>query len=159
MPQPTLHPKTGTYQFRRRVPADVLRLLGGPPVVKASLGTKGLREAKRRFIAMAAEVDARWDMLRKSVQNLDDEQVEALGGEVYRDILARVGEDRGPWLADAYGGLRAMGEMVELSYDTRSHSLIEVNLAQDPTSRAGRSTRSRCVVSATTRRSASSDSA
>lgn len=64
---------------------------------------------------MAAEVDARWDMMRKGIQNLDDEQVEAIGGEVYRDILSRAGKDRGPWLAHAYGGLRAMGEMIDLS--------------------------------------------
>ncbi len=115
MPQPTLHPKTGTYQFRRRVPADVLRLVGGPPVVKASLGTKDLREAKRRFIAVAARFDARWDMLRRGVQDLDDEQVEAIGGEVYRDILARAGKNRGPWVGHAYYGLRAAGELIDLS--------------------------------------------
>ena len=118
MPQPTLHPKTGTYQFRRRVPADVLRLVGGPPVVKASLGTKDLREAKRRFIAMAAQFEARWDMLRRGVQDLDDEQVEAIGGEVYRDILARAGKNRGPLVGHAYGGLRAVGEMIDLSGET-----------------------------------------
>lgn len=114
MPQPTLHPKTGMYQFRRRVPADLRQLHGKPREVKASLGTKDLREAKRRFIAMAAEVDARWDMLREGVQNLDDEQVEAISGEVYRDILSRASKDRGPLLVHSYGGLRAVGEMIDL---------------------------------------------
>lgn len=42
------HPKTGVYYFRRRVPADLVDLIGKHEI-KRSLKTKDCSDAKRRF--------------------------------------------------------------------------------------------------------------
>src|SRR5271157_4784421 len=56
MPQPFKHPKTGTYYFRKVVPAPLRKALGRTEF-RENLRTKDLREAKRRYPEVAARVD------------------------------------------------------------------------------------------------------
>ncbi|MGW9820294.1 uncharacterized protein DUF6538 [Methylorubrum extorquens] len=88
MSRPWPHPKTGVFWFRRRVPKDLLALVGRREE-KASLGTKDVGEAKRRFAAHAAKVEARWANLRAGVRRLNLLEVNAIAGEVYDDLIAR----------------------------------------------------------------------
>ena len=102
MARPTKNPKTANYQFRKRVPVDVRRLVGGPAIVKVTLSTKDPAKAAEEFRKRDVEFEGRWAEIRKGVQHLDYETVEALGGEVYRNLLARPGKVRGVWVHHSY---------------------------------------------------------
>jgi hypothetical protein len=56
MAQPWKHPKTGTYYSRKAVPTE-LRTALGKVEWEASLKTKDLSEAKRRYLGAAAEYE------------------------------------------------------------------------------------------------------
>lgn len=88
MSRPWPHPKTGVFWFRRRVPKDLLALVGRREE-KASLGTKDVGEVKRRFAAHAAQVEARWANLQAGVRRLNLLEVNVIAGEVYEDLIAR----------------------------------------------------------------------
>ncbi|GJE83207.1 site-specific integrase [Methylorubrum thiocyanatum] len=88
MSRPWPHPKTGVFWFRRRVPKDLLALVGRREE-KASLATKDVGEAKRRHAAHAAQVEARWANLRAGVRRLNLLEVNAIAGEVYDDLIAK----------------------------------------------------------------------
>lgn len=87
MSRPFKHPKTGIYQFRKRVPDD-LRALVDKTEEKASLGTRDAAEAKIRHARKLAEVEERWRMLRAGVLSLNEKQAVAIGGEIYRRLIA-----------------------------------------------------------------------
>ena len=65
MTHPWKHPKTGMYWLRKRVPRDLLALVGKREE-KFSLATKDAAEAKRRFVKALADVEARWTALRSA---------------------------------------------------------------------------------------------
>jgi len=88
MSRPWPHPKTGVFWFRRRVPRDLLALVGKREE-KASLGTKEVGEAKRRHAAHAALVESRWANLRSGVQQLNMLEVHAIAGEFYEDLVPK----------------------------------------------------------------------
>ena len=104
MARATQHPKTGMYQLRKRVPVDVRRIVGGPEVVKVTLGTKDPTRAAEEFRRRDAEIEASWAELRKGRQNLDHKTVEALEGEVYRNLIVRPGKNRGIWVHHSHAG-------------------------------------------------------
>jgi integrase len=81
MPRP-FRDSNGSYHVRVRVPKD-LRALIGKGVEKRSLGTKDPVEAKRRYPAALAEIQARWDNLRKEATTLTERQAHALAQTVY----------------------------------------------------------------------------
>ena len=58
MPQPFKHPKSSVYYYRKVIPAALRRALGNKHEFRASLGTKDLREAKRKYPEAAAKIDA-----------------------------------------------------------------------------------------------------
>ena len=64
MARPWKHPKTGVYHLRRRVPADLVKLVGRE-IEKRSLGTKDPTEAKALHFAATIEVEERWANLKK----------------------------------------------------------------------------------------------
>lgn len=115
MARPTKHSKTGVYYLRKRVPRDLVPVVGSA-FVKQSLGTKDPAEAKIAHRAKEALLDVRWTELRRGCQTLDDRQVAALAGEVY----ARLRDDlppgfRGMPVMHRFGWLRwsceiALGE-------------------------------------------------
>ncbi len=59
MSRPTKHRRTGVYQFRMRVPADLVAQVGREEVTR-SLSTKDPVQAKRRFAEVRAEFEALW---------------------------------------------------------------------------------------------------
>ncbi len=84
MARPFKHPKTGMYWLRRRVPADLIALVGKREEL-LSLKTKDASEAKRLHAAALAELEARWDQLRAGTVKLSER--EAL--EIARDLFDR----------------------------------------------------------------------
>ncbi|WP_312857840.1 DUF6538 domain-containing protein [Mesorhizobium zhangyense] len=98
MPSPTRNPDTGIFQYRVRVPTDLVERAKGKSImlpvdgrhrpvkigvqVKVSLSTRDLREAKERFREVDAIVQTYWDGLRKGPQPLTMKQVYALAGEM-----------------------------------------------------------------------------
>jgi integrase len=94
MPRPLKHKKTGVYQLRRRVPADLVKLVGKKEV-KVSLGTKDPAEAKARHFAEIFKLEERWANLRKGQQALSGKQVQALVGDIYRAKVAEHADDPG----------------------------------------------------------------
>ncbi|QEE41039.1 MULTISPECIES: DUF6538 domain-containing protein [unclassified Methylobacterium] len=94
MARPWKHPKTGVYHLRRRVPADLVKLVGRE-IEKRSLGTKDPTEARARHFAATMEVEERWANLRKGNQPLSNRQVQALAGEIYSRKVAEHADDPG----------------------------------------------------------------
>lgn len=86
MSRPWPHPKTGVFWFRKRVPKDLLALVGKREE-KASLGTKEVGEAKRRHAALATLVDQRWENLRAGVRRLNLLEINAIAGEFYENLV------------------------------------------------------------------------
>ncbi|MGH6761196.1 MAG: DUF6538 domain-containing protein [Phyllobacterium sp.] len=87
MSRPSKHPRTGIYQFRKRVP-DTLRLLIGKTEEKVSLRTRDPAAAKVLHAKVLAEVEDRWRLLLAGVQSLSEKQATAIGGEIYRSLIA-----------------------------------------------------------------------
>lgn len=88
MSRPQKHPKTGIYQFRKRVPEKLQGLLGKKEE-KLSLSTRNLAEAKVLHARIAAEVEERWHLLAAGSQSLSERQAMGVAGEVYRDLVAQ----------------------------------------------------------------------
>ncbi|WMT91940.1 DUF6538 domain-containing protein [Pelagibacterium sp. H642] len=103
MATPFLHPKSGVWYFRKAVPEHLQPLLGRKEE-KFSLHTKDLAVARRRFAQAAADVQARWDDLQRQPlvpepvreQSLTLQQIVAMAGEFYHDLLRRYGKHPGP---------------------------------------------------------------
>jgi len=95
MTRPRKHPRTGVYEFRKRVP-DRLRPLVGKREVKRSLKTKDPVLARERHAAVAAETEAQWNLLASGGSTLGTptpvrlthKQIVALSGEFYRRTVA-----------------------------------------------------------------------
>ncbi|MGO8297950.1 DUF6538 domain-containing protein [Rhizobium ruizarguesonis] len=92
MSRPQKHPKTGIYQFRKRVPEKLQGLLGKKEE-KLSLGTRNLAEAKVLHARIAADVEERWHLLAAGSQSLSEKQAMGVAGEVYRDLIAQYDEN------------------------------------------------------------------
>ena len=83
MARPWKHPKTGIYWLRKRVPDDLVRLVGKREE-KRSLGTRDPIEAKRHHAAALAEIELRWSNLRsrpKALTELEAFELAALVGD------------------------------------------------------------------------------
>lgn len=97
MANPWKHPKTGVYYHRKRVPKDLVSVVGSI-LVKSSLRTKDPAEARARYREKDQQVETRWAALRLAIENgpiyLDDAQVEAIAGEIYTEYLARFSKIR-----------------------------------------------------------------
>lgn len=100
MAGPWPHPKTGILYYRKATPPDLMaarRRLAefGIKVtreIQRSLGTKDKKPAERRYLEIAAEVEAEWDrwraVLRDGPQPLTHSQQVALAGEHAKAFLA-----------------------------------------------------------------------
>ena len=73
MARPWKHPKTGIYWLRKRVPDDLLRLVGKREE-KQSLGTRDPAAAKRLHAAALADVELRWSNLRSPPKALNERE-------------------------------------------------------------------------------------
>jgi len=87
MARPWKHPKTGIYWLRKRVPEDLLRLVGKREE-KRSLGTRDPVAAKRLHAVALADIELRWSNLRAPRKALSEREA--------FDLAAPLGEG---WLA------------------------------------------------------------
>jgi integrase len=101
MAAPMKHPATGVYWFRKVVP-PALRAAVGKREIKRTLGTKDAREARRRYAAVAAEVERLLAAAERGqqAQRLTFQQVVALSADWYRTALAEAEPNPAP--ADEY---------------------------------------------------------
>lgn len=80
MSRPWKHPNSGVYWFRRAVPAD-LRALVGKREEKQSLQTKDPATARQRHAKALAEVEQRWESLRRGHHSLSEAEAHAIAAE------------------------------------------------------------------------------
>lgn len=85
MSRPWKHPKTGVYWLRKRVPHDLLAVIGKPEA-KRTLGTKDPEEAKRRHSAALVELEAQWANLRAGPRTLSEVEAHALVAYLYGEL-------------------------------------------------------------------------
>lgn len=103
MARPTAHPKTGIYLFRKRVPENLIKLVGKREE-KISLKTRDPNEAKIAHARVAAEVQERWQRLSAGVQTLSHKQAIGIAGEIYHSMVAEHEDDP----QKAPGGMTAL---------------------------------------------------
>ena len=115
MTRPWQHPKTGIFWLRKRVPKDLL-LLVGKREEKLSLATRDPAEAKRRLVKALADVENRWAALRSAptepsrrieavVTTLSEREAHLRAEWMYSYWLARHRDnpsDQTFWPLDAY---------------------------------------------------------
>jgi len=94
MPQPLKHPKTHVYYYRKVVPQRLRSKLGRTEF-RISLGTKDLRDAKRRYPEKAAEVEAKLAQAGGDPVYLTHKQIVALTGAWYRRMLEKYDDEPG----------------------------------------------------------------
>lgn len=94
--RPWRHPKTGMYWFRRRVPKELQPLLGRCEE-RRTLGTKEPALAGTRYLQAAAEVDDRWDVLRRTLAALEGvpQGTEATASALRSRLIAPSANGRG----------------------------------------------------------------
>lgn len=80
MRYPNLVQRRGTYYIRRRVPADLLPIWDGGPVIMKSLNTRDRRTAVELFHAAQGELQKKFDDIRK-----DHAQRSARASQVEQD--------------------------------------------------------------------------
>jgi len=88
MSRPSKHPKTGVYQLRRRVPADLVDLIGKNEV-KRSLGTKDRNEAAIRHAKALADIDEEWRLLRSGPREFTEDEAAALAADIAERWVAK----------------------------------------------------------------------
>ena len=82
MSRPWKHPKSGVYWLRKRVPDDLLKLVGKREE-KRSLLTRDPFEAKRRHAEALAEIEERWATLRSGPKILTEKEAHHLAMVVH----------------------------------------------------------------------------
>lgn len=94
MATPWKHPSSGIYWLRRRVPADLVGLVGRREE-KRSLRTRDPAEAKSAYLKAAAELEARWSSLRQGTKRISHKEATAIAGEFYRRLVSDHENDPG----------------------------------------------------------------
>lgn len=91
MAQPFKHPKTGVYYIRRKVPAELVPLLGRE--FKHSLRTKDAAEARRRYPMRYEQSELVFETARRQLkgeQAFTNEQLHGIAHEWYEQELERL---------------------------------------------------------------------
>lgn len=88
MSRPQKHEKTGVYQLRRRVPLDLVDLVGKREI-KRSLGTKDRNEAAIRHAKALADLDEEWRLLRDGPKEFTADTAAALANDVAERWITR----------------------------------------------------------------------
>lgn len=94
MARPYKHPKTGIYYYRQKTPADLRGKLGDK-IISRSLRTRDPQEAKIRNANEVRKQALIWDGYRKAPKPLTFQQIVALSGTLYHDLMAARGAE--PW--------------------------------------------------------------
>jgi uncharacterized protein DUF6538 len=82
MSRPWKHPKSGVYWVRKRVPDDLLKLVGKREE-KRSLQTRDPGEAKRRHAEALVEIEGRWANLRAGPKALTEREAHLMAMTVH----------------------------------------------------------------------------
>lgn len=82
MARPQLHPRSGVYWLRKRVPADLVAVIGRREVT-LSLQTKNQAEARARYAQELARLEQRWASMRAGPRSLTEIEAHALAMEVH----------------------------------------------------------------------------
>ena len=128
MPSPMKRPQSTSFQFRRRIPRDVLDEARGQTIrvpvgdrmvekklsakaveVGFSLDTRDPAEAKTREALAIAHLDLVWEAMRHGPRSLTKREAVALSGELYRDWFEAAGDD--PGSPELWGEINAVNEM------------------------------------------------
>jgi integrase len=126
MSRPWRHPDTGIWYYRGRVPADLKAQLAGKtvsiqvgdetstvkisPIIKISLRTRDVSEARVRHSSVQTQLQERWAAARKGTISLTHKQIVALAGLWYRDlVLTNQDEPGDPDNWDIYQSLLSDG--------------------------------------------------
>ncbi|KQO90866.1 integrase [Methylobacterium sp. Leaf90] len=88
MSRPQLHPRSGVYWLRKRVPADLVALIGRREVT-LSLQTKDPAEARARYARELARLEQRWAGLRAGSRSPTEVEAHALAVAVHEAWLER----------------------------------------------------------------------
>lgn len=88
MSRPQLHPRTGVYCLRKRVPADLVPMIGRKEIT-LSLRTKDPAEARARYARELAKLEQRWAGLRAGPRSLTEVEAHALAVTVHEAWLTR----------------------------------------------------------------------
>ena len=104
MSRPWRNPATGVLYYRSRLPADVKDAVAGQrvtvdvagesstvrlaPIVKVSLRTKDNAAARLRHASVQAQIEQRWAAARTGAVSLSHQDIHALAGIWYRDLVA-----------------------------------------------------------------------
>ena len=87
MSRPQLHPRSGVYRLRKRVPADLVGVIGRREIT-LSLQTKDPAQARIRYAQELAKLEQRWAGLRAGPRSLTEVEAHALAVGVHEDWLA-----------------------------------------------------------------------
>ena len=82
MAHPFKHPKTGVFWLRKRVPKDLVALVGRAEVTR-SLATRDPAEAKRRHVQVLSELEEQWANLRRGPRSLSEREAHELAQVVH----------------------------------------------------------------------------
>src|ERR687890_68292 len=82
MARPWKHPRTGIYWLRKRVPEDLIPVLGKREE-KRSLKTRDAAEAKRLHLDALADLEGQWANLRSGPRQLTHKEAHALASGLY----------------------------------------------------------------------------
>ena len=88
MPRPQLRSGSHTYRLRRRVPADLVAVVGRREVT-LSLKTKDPAEAKRLMAEELVKLETRWATLRRGPQTLSEREAHEIAAAVHDAWLIR----------------------------------------------------------------------
>src|SRR3712207_3634122 len=88
MSHPFKHPKTGIFWLRKRVPKDLVAVLGRAEVTR-SLETRDPGEAKSRLVRALSDLEAQWANLRAGPRTLTEEEAHGMAAPVYDQWLDR----------------------------------------------------------------------
>ncbi|WP_363252376.1 DUF6538 domain-containing protein [Bradyrhizobium sp.] len=86
MSRPWKHPKSGVYWVRKRVPDDLLKLVGKREE-KRSLQTRDPGEAKRRHVEALVEIEGRWANLRAGPKVLTEREAHQMAMPIHHRWL------------------------------------------------------------------------
>ncbi|WP_019199325.1 DUF6538 domain-containing protein [Afipia birgiae] len=115
MARPWKHPQSGFYYIRQRIPQDVRAVARGLKIklpeeagnggvelgpttqlVKVSLRTRDIQDAKARHAAALSHLSSLWRSLRDGPQHLSQKQIIALAGDFRRRAVAKWDDEPGP---------------------------------------------------------------
>jgi integrase len=99
MPRPQLRKGARVYRLRKRVPADLVAIVGRREVA-FSLRTSDGREAKRLFAEELAKLEARWAQLRQEhrAEGRDGDPASEGAGTVRCSLSEREAGERAQWM-------------------------------------------------------------